>query len=118
VNNSTLLTGALVFAFILFLAARGRLDKYAAVVWGTSGNAAKSGVATSASGDPSTPNAVGSSVGSKPKTAGTMTATPSSAVDVLKNAYVQMGGGQAQQELSHALDLASKIEIPLALFGL
>jgi hypothetical protein len=115
-NNSSLLTGALVFAFILFLASRNRLGTYAAVVWGKPSGGDSSSSASGATPSVSSPNAVGTSAApsaTPAKTSGTMTPNPGTAIDVLKNAYVQMGGGIATQDFSTALHLATD----LAAFG-
>lgn len=61
VNQSSFIAAMLLLGFVLFLAAKGRLTAYTAVLWGASGAASGSTSSASAggSGSPNIPNSLG-----------------------------------------------------------
>ena len=105
-NNSTYLTGALAFSFILFLAARGRLETYAAVLWGAV---------------PKTDSGAQPAVGASPPITGATptakaAATPST-TSTFQQPYMPAGNGTAGLEFSDALKTAAGLAMDAGMFG-
>ena len=117
-SQSTLLTGALIFAFILFLAARNRLRVYGAALFG--------GAATSApSVAPATPSATvtNTPADAAPLVKQTVAPIPGAAIStlhsptaILTDAMNAANGGQAQTYAS-ALNNAIQLAAPIGAFG-
>jgi hypothetical protein len=122
VNQSTLLTGALLAAFLLFLAAKNRLVTYANVLWGSqpSGAAAAAAKPATSAGAPPAPAASTSTSAATPsgQPAASNTSTSSAsglsanATALLKNAFTQMGNGSATQDIPWA-DTAESVGLSL-----
>jgi len=134
-SQSTLLTGALIFAFILFLAARNRLRVYGAALFGGAGTglsssspipAPQAGAATSApSVAPATPSATvtNTPADAAPLVKQTVAPIPGAAIStlhsptaILTDAMNAANGGQAQTYAS-ALNNAIQLAAPIGAFG-
>lgn len=124
-NNSTLISGALVFAFIVFLAARGRLTAYASILGlnGSGGDTTPS-PAGSVGGNPSAPKpsspaANAAPAASPPPVATTAPAAPKlpTMADVMKNVVLPAGNGTLHQEFSDALQTAATMMAPAGMLG-
>jgi len=108
VSNSSLITGALIFAFILFLAARNRLGAYASVLFGSASATTAPASKTATTGATPANSTSGNA---------TSAAVAPSATQALKNAFLSVGNGVTSQQFSSALEDAAGMSAPAGVLG-
>ena len=117
-TNSTLLTGALVFAFILFLATRKRLALYTSVLWGSANTApATASGSPNGSGNAAQPGTGVSSPTSPVASPPSVSSVQTGMQKAFGSLFMPDGNGTAGLPFSDALQTAAGMMAPAGMLG-